>query len=214
MVSLHAWFRNNRTELHSLRTSSASPIRIHLIRVFPCSNSQELARVISLHLKQKHCFLSLSAMYPFQSASSHGMYNAVWDRFKMANVQLSYNYWFSSQQSISMASNSKDKKKYKRWLNIIKKHLGKGKFLHCFPNSFPILENIVLFISSNKIHATKYKQAYMYRVSFSCYFCFLLFVSKSWWSVARAFPPRRFLNLILACRGEVYILYQARHWTS
>ena len=31
------------------------------------------------------------------------------------------------------------------------------------------------------------------------------------WSVARAFPPGRFLNLILAHRGELYIFNEARH---
>ena len=31
------------------------------------------------------------------------------------------------------------------------------------------------------------------------------------WSVARAFPPGRFLNLILAHRGEVYSFNEARH---
>ena len=31
------------------------------------------------------------------------------------------------------------------------------------------------------------------------------------WSVATAFPPGRFLNLILAPRGEVYIVNEARH---
>ena len=32
------------------------------------------------------------------------------------------------------------------------------------------------------------------------------------WSVARAFSPGRFLNLILAHRGEVDNLNKARHW--
>ena len=34
---------------------------------------------------------------------------------------------------------------------------------------------------------------------------------QSRWPVARAFPPGRFLNLILAHRGEVYIFNEARH---
>ena len=38
-----------------------------------------------------------------------------------------------------------------------------------------------------------------------------LTLTKSRWSVARAFPPGRFLNLILAQRGEVYIFNEARH---
>ena len=38
-----------------------------------------------------------------------------------------------------------------------------------------------------------------------------LLTCKSRWSVARTFPPGRFLNLILAHRGEVYILNEARH---
>ena len=37
------------------------------------------------------------------------------------------------------------------------------------------------------------------------------FLSLSRWSVARAFPPGRFLNLILAHRKEVYIFNEARH---
>ena len=36
-------------------------------------------------------------------------------------------------------------------------------------------------------------------------------VNKARWSVAKAFPPWRFLNLILAHRGEVYIFNEARH---
>ena len=69
-----------------------------------------------------------------------------------------------------MASNAK--KKWKSWLNIIKKY----GFRICFP----ISETIPLFLSSHKIHAMKYIQAHnLYSVSFSCYFHFLLFVSKS-----------------------------------
>ena len=32
------------------------------------------------------------------------------------------------------------------------------------------------------------------------------------WSLARAFPLGRFLNLILAYRGEFYTFNEARHW--
>ena len=38
--------------------------------------------------------------------------NTVWNRFKMADEQLSCNFWFSSQQSVYMASTTK-KKEYK-----------------------------------------------------------------------------------------------------
>ena len=66
-----------------------------------------------------------------------------------------------------MASNAKKKCK------LVKKHLGWGNFV-LFSNS----ENIPLFLSLNKIHATKYMQGYILSVSFSHYFNFLLFESK------------------------------------
>ena len=43
--------------------------------------------------------------------------------------------------------------------------------------------------------------------SFSCPFL----ADLSRWSVARAFSPGRFLNLILAHRGEINVLNEARH---
>ena len=56
-------------------------------------------------------------LYQSQSAL-YGMCSAVWDGFRMADVQLSCNNcWFSSQQSVNVASNTK--KKYKSCPNII-----------------------------------------------------------------------------------------------
>ena len=71
--------------------------------------------------------------------ASHGMPNAVWDGFKMVDKQLSYNWSFSTQQSVYMAFNV-NKKKYKSWCYTIKKN---------------ILENIALFISFKNIHISK-----------------------------------------------------------
>ena len=42
----------------------------------------------------------------------------------------------------------------------------------CFWNCFAVAENVALFISFNKIHATKYMQAYIYITE---YFIFILF---------------------------------------
>ena len=63
----------------------------------------------------------------------------------------------------------------KKKCKLIKKHLGRGNFV-LFSNS----ENIPLFLSLNKIHATKYMQGY--RVYIKCFiltlFLFSLFASK------------------------------------
>ena len=98
--------------------------------------------------------------------------------FEMADEQPSCNCWFSSRQSVYMASNAK--RKHKSWLNIVKiKSLGRGNFLS-FSNLFPgFKEHPIVFLSLNKIHATKYMQAYIQSVAFSYYFHFLLFVSQS-----------------------------------
>ena len=69
-------------------------------------------------------------------------------RFKMADEQPSCNCWFSSQQSVYMASNAK--KKCKNWLHIIKKHLRRGNFFYCFWICFTVSENIPLFLSLNR----------------------------------------------------------------
>ena len=69
--------------------------------------------------------------------------------------------------SVYMASNVK--KKYK----LIKKHLGRGNFV-LFSNS----ENIPLFLSLNKIHATKYMEGYW--VYIKCFILTLLPFSFIW----------------------------------
>ena len=58
--------------------------------------------------------------------------------FEMVDEQLSYNYWFSFQQCVYMASNAR--KKYESSLNISKKHLGRGNFV-LFGNLFPHLRD-------------------------------------------------------------------------
>ena len=73
------------------------------------------------------------------------------------------------------------KRKHKSWLDIVKKKkkLGRGNFV-LFLNLFPgFREHPIVFLSLNKIHATKCMQAYIYSISFSYYFHFLLFVSQS-----------------------------------
>ena len=100
-----------------------------------------------------------------------------WTPFVMVDHPPSFNCWFSSQQSVYTASNAK--RWCLSWLNIIKKHLGRGNLMYCFQICFPISENIPLFLKClNKIHATKFMQAYIYIlvVSFSYY---IYFVSKS-----------------------------------
>ena len=57
-------------------------------------------------MKPKHP----SAMLYRPQSALHGICNAIWDKFKMADEQLSYNFWFSSQQFVYMASNAKKKK--------------------------------------------------------------------------------------------------------
>ena len=57
--------------------------------------------------------------------------------FLGVGMDIFWNYtiycWFSSQQSVYMASHVK--KRYKMWPYVIKKHLGGGNFSYCFQNS-------------------------------------------------------------------------------
>ena len=94
----------------------------------------------------------------------------------MANEQPSCNCWFSSQQSVYMASNVK--KKCKNGLHIIKKHLGRSNFL-LFLNFFHRFREHPIVSKLKQIHATKYMQACVsYSVSFS-YISIFFYVSKS-----------------------------------
>ena len=90
-----------------------------------------------------------------------------WTLFEMVDEQPSFhpsNLW----PSVYIASNAKKKCK------LIKKHLGRGNFV-LFSNE----ENIQLFLSLNKIHATKYMQRYILFHSHIISIIFLLFESKS-----------------------------------
>ena len=62
-------------------------------------------------MKLKRCFVSLSVLLYQSQSALQGMCNSVWDGFRMADKQLSYNYcWFSSMQSVYTASNEQKKK--------------------------------------------------------------------------------------------------------
>ena len=91
----------------------------------------------------------------------------VWDGGRTAKAATvgfhSRNLW----PSVYMASNVKKKCK------LIKKHLGRGNFV-LFSNS----EKIPLFLSLNKIHATKYVQGY--RVYIKCFILTLFPFSFIW----------------------------------
>ena len=94
-----------------------------------------------------------------------------WTPFEMADELPSCNCWFSSQQSVYMASNPK--KKCKSWLNIVKNHLGRANFV-LFSNLFHPVVSKLKQDSCHKVHAS----LYIYTVSFSYFFHFLLFMSR------------------------------------
>ena len=88
----------------------------------------------------------------------------------MADKQLSYNCWFSFQQYVYMSSNAK--KKYKSWLNISKKHLGRGNFV------LNICKSVSLFQRSSCCFSRFLIYIIYNSDSFSYYFHFLIFESK------------------------------------
>ena len=102
-------------------------------------------------------------LYQSQSVS-HGMCNAVWDRFEMANVQLSYNCWFSSLASSLFKWHPMQKGSTK--VDLIynfKKYLGRGNFV-LFSKLFPHFGEHYIVVTLNKILATTYTQVYLHIV--------------------------------------------------
>ena len=99
---------------------------------------------------------------------------------EMADKQLGYNCWFLFQQCVYMASNAK--KKYKSCLNISKKHLGRGNFV-LLVNLFPCFRDhhVVSKLKTRfmPLSTCKLIHNFYISVSFSYYFRFLLFESKS-----------------------------------
>ena len=73
-----------------------------------------------------------------------------WTPFEMADELPSCNCWFSSQQSVYMASNPK--KKCKSWQNIVKNHLGRANFV-LFSNLFHPVVSKLKQDSCHKVHA-------------------------------------------------------------
>ena len=105
-----------------------------------------------------------------------------WTLFEMVDEQPSFhpsNLW----PSVYIASNAKKKCK------LIKKHLGRGNFV-LFSNE----ENILFFVSLNKIHVTKYMQRYILCFILTLFplFFFHLSPNRTWNFVTKIFGYRSF----------------------
>ena len=92
------WFRNNgKPKNRSPRTSSALLIKIHLIKVFPCSNSQELEwflwLALQLYMKPKRSLTS-RVCHVVSIPKCITLCNAVWDdlRYKVISTQMEVDF--------------------------------------------------------------------------------------------------------------------------
>ena len=116
------WFRNYGLKYCLPQTHIALLITIHLIKVFPCSNSQ-VEEFLWFVLSIPKCI----AWYV--QCSLGWIQDGIW------TAEL--HCWFPFQQSVYMyVASNVEKKKYKNWLYIVKKRLGRGIFV-LFSKLFP-----------------------------------------------------------------------------
>ena len=144
------WFRNNGAE------------KLFTMGIFSLDDQNSFDKSFSQFQFWRNwviCLISTPIIYETRTLPLHHVLSIP---KCMAGKQLSYsNIVGFHQQSVYMASNVK--KKYKTWLYIIKKHLGRGNFV-LFSKLFPHF-----VVCKHKIHATKYMQAYLCSVSLSYY---------------------------------------------
>ena len=117
------WFRNYGLKYCLPQTYSALLIKIHLIKVFPCSNSQ---------VEQFLWFvLSIPKCITWYVRCSLG-----WIQDGIWTAEL--HCWFPFQQSVYMyVASNVEKKKYKSWLYIVKKTFGKRYFCTVYKTISP-----------------------------------------------------------------------------